>query len=318
MTRRRHGGSRTPTSTRRLAALCGLVLLAACGNEVPAGGVNAPPQPVSRRLTPNEVIPGDLDVVVRVDLARLKDALGAEPEKQLAARLGTDPQVSAALRKGRSATLGLRSIDLEKGDHVLVVEGDMKAFTLDEASYEPQPSANDRVKVFLRKTPTTRSGTEAMVLMDDSAVAFASPSEADAVLRVVKDGADEERGQPTAEGLLSFDMRPRRLSADLEQRFPSIARLVSQIQRVRGTVHVEAEALVLRVEVIAKSEASADRVSRFLSVLKDGADPQGTSALLKTLEVEPLGGVVSVRLRVPAAVVLAALEAEPQSSAGAP
>jgi hypothetical protein len=302
------GGSAPLLVPRRLLPVaCSLLLLAACGKEVPAGGINAPPQPISRKLEPNEIMPADLDVVVRVDLARLKDALGAEPEKQLAARLGTDPAVADAIRSGRAATLGLRSIDLERGDHVLVVEGDMKRFTPDAASFEAQPSANDKVKVFARKTPTARSGTEVLVLMDDRAVAFASPSEADAVLRVLAEGADDDRGQPTAEGLLSFDMRPRRLSAELEQRFPSIARLVSQVQRVRGSVHVEADALVLRMQVIAKSESSAERVTRFFSVLKEGADPQGASALLRSLEVEPLGGVVVVRLRVPATVVLALL-----------
>lgn len=320
MSPRERGGNAGRPLPRRATLAAGLaVVLGGCGNEVPHGGINAPPQPISRRLEPNEIIPSDLDVVVRLDLARLKEALGAEPEKQLAARLGTDPAVTAALGTGRSAMLGLRSMDLERGDHVLVVEGDMKRFAVDKASYDPHPTANDKVTVFLRKTPTTRRGTEVLVLLDERAVAFASPSEADAVLRVLADGADDDRGQPVAEGLLSFDLRPRRLSAELEQRFPSIARLVSQVQRVRGTVHVEAEALALRVELVARSEASADRVARFFSVLKDGADPEGTSAVLRTLEVEPLGGVVSVRLRVPAALALAALAtADPEPTSGAP
>ncbi len=296
-----------PSATRR-GVLFGFVGVAlGCGPEVPAGGVKAPEQPISRRLEPNEVLPGDLDVVVRLDLARLKQALGPEPEKQLAARLGTDPAVSDAIAEARTATLGLRSLDLESGDHVLVVEGDMKRFKPDKASFEATPSANDRVKIFTRSTPTTRGGAELLVLLDDRAVAFASPAEADAMLRVLREGADESRGQPVAEGLLSFDMRPRRLSAELEQRFPSIARLISQVQRIKGAVHVEAEALVVRVEVIARSETAAARVTKFLAALREGADPSGASGILKTLEVEPLGAVVAVRARVPAVIALAAL-----------
>ena len=300
-----------------------LAFLLACGNEVPAGGVRAPEQPISRRLEPNEVLPGDLDVVVRIDLTRLKEAMGPEPEKQLAARLGTDPAVADALADGRAATLGLRSLDLEAGDHVLVVEGDMKRFELDKTSFEATPSANDRVKIFSRSTPTTRGGAEILVLLDDRAVAFASPAEADAILRVLREGADENRGQPAAEGLLSFDMRPRRLSAELEARFPSIARLVSQVQRIKGTVHVESEALVVRFEVIARSESAAARVTKFLGALREGADPTGVSAVLKSMEVEPLGAVVAVRARIPAVVALAAIsgtgpQAPPPPSPSAP
>jgi hypothetical protein len=273
-------------------------------------GPKAPAQPISRRVAPDEVLPADLDVVVRVDLARLKEVLGPDPEKLIAERLGTDPAVEAALKRGRSATLGLRAGDIETGDHVLVVEGDMKSFEVDRSSFTAQPGVNDRVKVFTRTTATTRRGTEVLVVLDERAVAFASPAEADAVLRVVREGADPKRGQPAAEGLLSFDLRPQRLPTDVERRFPSVARLLSQVQRVRGVVHVESEALVVRLEVVTQSEASADRVARFLAAFRDDADPTGASAVLKKMEIEKVGAAVTVRLPVPALLVVSAIRGE--------
>ncbi len=282
-----------------------------CGAEVPAGGVRAPgaaQAKLSRRISPNEALPADLDVVVRVDLARLKEVLGPSPEETLAGKLGADPAHQAALRGARAVTLGLRVADLETGDHVLVVEGDLKAYQPDRAVFAERPSANDQVKIFTRTAPAGRSGAEVIVRLSDQAVAFASPAEADSLLRVLSDGADEHRGQPAAEGLLSLDVRPRRLSVDLERRFTHVARLVSQVSRIRGVAEVDADALAVRVEITAKSGPAAERVARFAEALREGADPKGASAALAALEIEPLGAVVHLKVRVPAAVVMAALK----------
>jgi hypothetical protein len=245
---------------------------------------------------------------VRVDLTRLKEVLGPDPEKLLTEELRADALAIDALAKGRSATLGLRSADIDTGDHVLIVEGDMKSFVIDERRFSPLPSANDKVKVFTKITPTSRRGTEVVVVLDERAVVFASPAEADAVLRVVRDGADDDRGKPAAEGLMSFDMRPRRLPTIVQRRAPSVAHLLSQVQRIRGMVSVESESLLVRLEVIGKSEGAVERLGRFLSAFRDEADPSGASALLKTLKLEPLGATLAIRLEIPAIMVVAALK----------
>ncbi len=245
---------------------------------------------------------------MRVDLTRLKEVLGPDPEKLLTEELRADALAIDALAKGRSATLGLRSADIDTGDHVLIVEGDMKSFVIDERRFSPLPSANDKVKVFTKITPTSRRGTEVVVVLDERAVVFASPAEADAVLRVVRDGADDDRGKPAAEGLMSFDMRPRRLPTIVQRRAPSVAHLLSQVQRIRGMVSVESESLLVRLEVIGKSEGAVERLGRFLSAFRDEADPSGASALLKTLKLEPLGATLAIRLEIPAIMVVAALK----------
>jgi hypothetical protein len=281
-----------------------------CGAEVPAGGVAAPDaekKQISRRVDPNEVIPRDLDVVVRMDLARLKEALGPKPEEELATRLTDDPNVGRALARARALTLGLRASHLDQGDHVLVVEGDMKELELDTGEYREERSSNDQIRTFVRDGFVQRRDTALLVRLDERAVAFASPAEADAVMRVLRNGPDEGRGEPAAEGLVSVDVRPRRLDPALEQRFPSISRIVAQIQRVRGVMLIKADSVGIDLDVVAKSEASAVRVARFFEALREGADPQGLSSVLKRLDVEALGTTVHLSVRVPAELLLAVI-----------
>jgi hypothetical protein len=48
---------------------------------------------------------------------------------------------------------------------------------------------------------------------------------------VLRDGADERRGDPSREGVVSVDVRARRLPASLERRFPSIGAIGVMLMR---------------------------------------------------------------------------------------
>lgn len=104
-------------------------LLSAACNEVPKGGVVKSPANVatgkkprggaiSRRLNPDEVIPSDLDTVVRVDIDRLRKALGADFEQQLARRFLEDPIAARAVARSRVLTVAVRAAELEAGDQI--------------------------------------------------------------------------------------------------------------------------------------------------------------------------------------------------------
>lgn len=291
-------------------SLAAALLASGCftsSSGVPAAGVDRPP-PISRRLFPNEVFPSDLDLVVRLDLARLKEGMGPSPEKALASRASTDPLVSKALPSARTLMLGLRLADLEVGDRVIVVEGDLPDLGLEAAGFVEHASNNDKVRIFVRETVPERGDTDAVILLDGAGAAFVSPVETDAVLRVLRDGADPQRGQPVAEGLVSAELRPRRLPFEIIRKYPSISNLIAQVSRVRGVLSLRASGLRVDLEVSTASETSADKVGRFFLALKEGATEGGASSVLRTLEVERVGSTLQLRAPIPVELIAALLE----------
>lgn len=295
---------------RRALFTAGLgVALGGC-HEVAAGGEPRAPSgaQLSRRLHPNEVLPADLDVVVRLDVQALRRTLGPTFDQQLASRFSSDPILARAAPRARTLTVALRAADIERGDHVIVLEGDPGDLGLANEGYEAQPSANDKVRVFVRALPGPRDGTEAVVILDERAVVLVSPVETDAVLRVLRDGPDEQRGQPVAEGIVSADIRARRLPHELERRFPSFGRLIAQVTRIKALMAAGDEGLRVETEIIARGDAGAERVRKFLDVLREGASEDGATVVLRRMKIEKLGATVRVTAALPIDVLVALLE----------
>ncbi len=311
-----------PPGMRRRArlgvALLGLLAPAAGCEETSGPPARSPDDvAIARNFEPVELIPADLDLVVRVDLDRMKQGLGADSQREIAARVATDPLVSKLLGGARSVTLGLRGLDLGRGDHVVVIEGDTTKIEI-PAAFEQVPSRNPKVKVHVRSDVVLRSETQAIVILEDRAIALVSPVETDAVLRILEQGPDASHGDPIAEGLMSVDYRTRRLEPSLERKYPNAARIIRDLRRVRGVADVAADGLAFDVEIIAKSAQAADRTALFLSALRDGAKEEGLSAMLGRMKIEPLDAAVRVRLVLPPELVLGAIRDSAEPSAAAP
>ena len=68
-------------------AMASLLLACGCGAEVPPGGGGAMPKVpegprIARQVDAADLLPKDLDLVVRVDLARMRAGLGPDATKQ--------------------------------------------------------------------------------------------------------------------------------------------------------------------------------------------------------------------------------------------
>lgn len=298
-------------SLARLVLLVAALPAVACGKEVPQGGVLAVPTfQTSRKVDPGELLPSDLDLVVRVDLGRLRGGLGPTALDALAARLPGESMLRSVLAKADAVTVGLRADDLEAGDRVVVIEGSGIDLLPDAAMFEPAPPIVEQVKVWDRSTPNGDRGEIARVmLIEQRAVVFVTALEVDATTRVLREGADDKRGQPFAEGLVSADWRPAPLRPTLAKKYPSIAGVLKGVARVRATASVDGEALVLRGEITGTSEAAATRAAKFVSLLRDNAG-EGDASPLRGLAVEPAGGSVHLVWTIPAEVVLAAVAPE--------
>ncbi|WP_437764689.1 hypothetical protein WMF27_33995 [Sorangium sp. So ce281] len=313
---------RAAAEVRAAAAAAALMALGlpACGDAAPrlAGGGHparaaSPAGPrVVRRIEPADLLPADLDLVVRVDVARMRDGLGQAASDELARRAldeVPDEALESALQRADVVWLGLRLADLEEGDRVVVLEGRMAGLTPDPGRWEPAPAAQDGVAVFDRRggVAGSRADTARIIALGDRAVALVSAVEVSSVARLLRDGPDARRGDPAAEGLVSVDLRARRLPPYLARRFPSIGALVAGVARVRAVASLHDEGVRLDVELVGVDAAGAARARRFLEVLRDNVEEGRHADLMKELSIEQVESTVRLRWLFPAPLVLALL-----------
>lgn len=312
---------------RRASLLPLLVALSGCGAEVPHGGVvksasdattTDPDEPERGPPAPLDLIPGDLDVVVRVDLSKVRDSLGADASEQLLERAADVASAAGLVRKALAGAeivwLGLRMADVEHGDRVMVVRsvkqrGDQEPVVQpDPIAWTKQPTDVGDVTRYLAKSTPTRDGTERIFTFDERTAIFVSPVESHSVERVLRRGPDAERGQPAARGLVSFDYRTGKLSTAHENAYPSLAALVAGMVRVQATVDVVADQLELDVRIRCKTNTAATKVARFLDTIVGATARRPRYAdLLKELKIERSESVVTIAWPLPRAVVAALL-----------
>lgn len=325
----------SPRAARLLAviAIAAGLLPAACGSDSSSkNGVARmrPPGPrVVRRLEPADLFPADLDLIVRVDLARMQAALGPALADELAGRAlkeggaeaSDDALVQRALARADVVWIGLRLVDLEVGDRVIVVEGRQGAFDAfrePPSGFRPLPLSDDGVIAFERQEPPPRSGTARILRVGERALAFVSPVEIDSVARVIRDGPDERRGDPVAEGIVSLDVRPRRLSPSLERRFPSFAAILGGLDRIRASGVLADGGIRMDVQIEAKGEPAAARALRFLQAIRDNVDSPAFVELMRSLSIEQVEDTVRLRWTVPAKLIAALAGSEASAPAPVP
>lgn len=284
--------------------------LASCGKEVPAGGARVAATEraqVSRRIEPEELLPADLDLSVRIDLGRLRGNLGGSSREALGEELGADPLLAKALPHARVVTIGMRVSNLEIGDRVVALEGDMKDVDVDTGAFREEQTNNARARLWVRRDDVSRDDFGAVIALDKRALVFVSPVEIDSVLRVLSRGPDERRPDPSADGVVSIDYRPHRLSRSLEKKFPSVGRIIAELESVRGTVDVQDKGVVVDATFMARSEPGANHVRRFIEVLRDNTVDTGLSAALRDIDIDAASSTLHMKWTLPPEVVFGAL-----------
>jgi hypothetical protein len=305
---------RAPRLARASLLLLALAsaLAAGCGGGAKAGASRARAEAPTlvKRLDPAEIFPVDLDLVVRLDVARMRSSIGpaaASAMAERAAREAGDDVLRAALACADVVWLAARVGDLDAGDHVVLVEGPSFAPALDRGLWRPEPSRSKAVKIFDRVDPSRRAGTARIVTIGDRATAFVSPMEVDSVARVLEGGPDARRGNPVAEGVISVDVRASRLPPSLEQKYPSIAAIVAGLERVRGTAVVVDEGVQIDLQILSPTDKGAEKASRFLTALRDNVEDARLALVIRKMSIEQIEGTVRVRVLLPGKAVLALL-----------
>jgi hypothetical protein len=304
--------------------------LVACGAPpLPKGRVDPPAGArIDHEVDPSELFPADLDLVVRIDVGRMRAGIGPAIADRLAKTALTDT-AEDELREAMAcaevvwiacrAVDALEPIDANTGDRVVVIEGKSCMPDLAAAKWERVRSGNARLRIFDRVGEAPRWGTARIMNLGNHAAVFVSPVELDAVKRVMNAGPDERRGTPSAEGLVSFDQRAGRLPPGLEKKYPAIAGVLAGIERVRGFAVLVDDGLRVEAEVVGASKPGADRAARFLDAMRDNlAKSPRFGAALKDVRVEQTEKLVQVRLTVPAKALLAMVAGDGGAPAEAP
>lgn len=287
---------------RCLVLACGLVALVAA----PACGADVRKPPAAPAVTaPADAVPADLDVVVRIDVAGVRDAIGSTAFALLSARAkqsaaGMDPGSERLLVDllAHADTLWLAfrpSLDPEHTDNVVVLRGRFEG--IDPPSYGAAPpwqTADDvggDWRRYERPRPRSRSAPARVLMRGDDLVVLASYAELDS-LDLALSGRQASRALAAPEsGTFSMAARVRALAESLRARSAAAARLLDQATTLQVSVSLASSGLTGRLSVDFEMDDQAHRAAEatnlLLRALAEGSDT--IAGLVPGVRVEAVG-----------------------------
>ncbi|HEY3501013.1 MAG TPA: hypothetical protein VGK73_40245 [Polyangiaceae bacterium] len=268
-----------------------------------------PPPRAPSLPSPNDAVPLDLDLVIRVDLARVRAGLGPEAVGGLRRNaLGasgadaSDPWIAEAVEKSDTAILALRpEFGAEGPDNVLVLSGrfsDVLPLTHPPPGWLAPVDLGGNVRRFDRKRAGLRSTPVRFYAFGTEQLVFVSVAELDSVEAVLERGRSPTRLRPKASGLLSFQARLRDARRLLAGRFPILGKLLGGSKSVAGTLDVTGDSLVTDLGLELGDDTEASEVAAALDGLKkELAEADGRIGLVaRNTKIEPAGRFVGVRM----------------------
>jgi cytidylate kinase len=252
---------------RRLLFPCMLLLSGCTGVKKDIAGVTPLPRLAER---PEDLLPPGLDLLLRLDVGRLRGVASSPALGPLRAplqrRLDRDAASLRALLEARASVLwvGLRGA-LSTPDLVLVARGDFASFDpSSEGSWTRVPSRHPGQSVYER--PGLARGVPSLLaLLDNRVLALATPLEAPALRKALEGGPAGARKEVPAEGLVGFAVKPAALVNALREPYPRLASLLTEVASLEGVGDLEeagAGGLRLELRWAARSEAGAARLDR--------------------------------------------------------
>jgi hypothetical protein len=275
-----------------------LIALSVFGCRAPASATDLR-RSGSRAVMPSELFPDDLDLVVRIDAARIRqNPMLAGVVRDLAAKSSTAGIIASAKNAFGDAAavwVGTRWMsDGFHGDGIVAVES--------PPSGDARPTetiARPRIEVLER--PASSRGEPALeVIVQRGGVVLATAAEADAVLRVLRAGPDAGRLDPPARGLLSFAGRIRggvalhvTLAAPLRELTDGLIGYAGSLEE-RDGIEVDAS---LTYATAARAAAAAEAATRAKKRL--GALGEKAKTVADSVKLTEVGSSLQVRASVP-------------------
>jgi hypothetical protein len=296
---------------RRAATLCGLGLaLGGCGRDA----VGVPPPAPAPLTSPAQSVPADLDVLVRVDVARLRDALGVTQWTELSRRAslpspvadaGTERFMTEALARADLAYLGLRPASSpEHVDNVVALSGNFSGLDPRREPSDPpwrRPiDLGGAVRRYDRDAPKQRTQPARIYAFGDTQLVLVSEAEIDSVERAVELGKRDGALEPPAQGVVSVAARLDALLARLTPGAPMLANLLQGAAKLEASADVTATGLRVAAALTFGEESHAGRFARECSGLaaRLGQGVGAAGAVARATRIEALGKDVTLRVAV--------------------
>ena len=288
--------------------LClGALLGSACHTE----RIGPPPNaPTLTRAA--DAMPADLDLVVRLDLHKIRDTLGgpamtAISEQAVQSLHGddraTDALLLGALEQTDTLWLGLRpTSSLEVLDSVFVLAGHFPSFdpyrVASTPRFGPALDLGGNLRRYDRAQPPTRSAPARIYVHGDDLLVSLSEAEIDSVERSL----EEQRGAPPLEpaekGVLSAVARPQVLPLSLFGGADSLRRLAQNAHRVELSADLTGSGVDATLALKFEDAPLAEQVAHALSEMRDalGAGSGRLAKFAARLKVGSAGPYVSLQL----------------------
>ncbi|HXK19631.1 MAG TPA: hypothetical protein VNG33_17595 [Polyangiaceae bacterium] len=248
----------------RRALLFGCAALgAACGAKpLP------PPPPAPRVSSAAELIPADLDVVIRLDLARVKAALGAVALSALAGQVlargkpeqGADDLELSSLLEADQVYLGYRPSPLWAPlDRVLALQGRFTQLMRPPLGFGGATDLGGDVRYWDAKLAPARGGVARIYAMSQHLRAFVSEAEIDAVERALAGLSAARRLEPPEEGTLSLAARPALLG--VLSGHGTLRELLEGAKALHAVADLESDGVQLKAELVLETPEQAAQLA---------------------------------------------------------
>jgi len=307
------------TASRRRSAVGRLAFALVFGLGVLAPGcASAPPSPPRAPALerPADAIPPDLDLVLRIDLGRVRSALGPNAVGMIqglgaaSAEPGTSEDlVTQALARAEVVLVGAR-IDRGKDlDTVVVLDGPLRGLVPPRSGWGIPTDLGGDVRRWDKKERGSRESPARVYAFGDQRLVVLSEAEIDSVEAVIERGMPASPLTPRSRGIVAFAFRLRGVRDELAARAPLFAKALAGAKGLEGNLEPSETGLTLDLSLELESEASAERARELIEsvrVLFAAGDGQAAE-LARSATVTAAGRSVAVRSGVPPALVLLAL-----------
>jgi len=305
-------GRRARSAVARLS----LVLTVVLGAGALGCSRQAPPPRAPALESARAAIPPDLDLVLRIDLGRVRSALGPSavgmiqglgeagaeagaPRDLVAQALARAEVVLVAARLDRGADL----------DTVVVLEGPLRGLTPPSSGWSVPTDLGGDVRRWDRKGPGPRESPARVYAFGDERLVVLSEAEIDSVEAVIERGMPPNPLTPRSRGIVAFAARLRGVRNELAARAPLFAKALGGATGLEGNLEPSATGLTLDLSIELESEASAEHARELIESVRElFANGSGQAAeIARSATVAAAGRSVTVRSGVPPALVMLAL-----------
>ncbi|HEY3254532.1 MAG TPA: hypothetical protein VGJ91_11305 [Polyangiaceae bacterium] len=271
-----------------------------------------PPPDAPRLVHAADAMPADLDLVLRLDLRKIRDSLGGPAmtaiseqavQRVRGADRGTDVLLLGALEQTDTLWLGIRPTQtLEAADSVFVMSGHFPNFDPHRAASNPAFAAaidlGGDLRRYDRAQPPTRGAPARFYVQGDELLVSLSAAEIDSVERSL----EEQRGQPALEpaekGVLSVVARPQVLPLELLADLGSLRRLLRNADRLELNADLTGSGVDATLALKFEDAPLAERVAQALNEMRDALGG-GSGRLAKfatRVKIGSAGQYVSLQL----------------------